>query len=195
MKKLFALLSITMVFSIFSVAAQGVVGFKTNVLYGVVAQAPNLGVEVGLGRRTTIELAAGYNAWHMDGKYKNNKKLAHLLIEPEFKYYICERFNGHYIGVHGLYSFYNIGRHNLPMLFGSGSRDYRYQGHAYGGGISYGYQLMLSRRWNLEFSLGVGFARLNYEKYKCEKCGTRISSGHKNYIGPTKAAVSVVFVL
>lgn len=186
---LFLLLSLTYV------AAQGVVGIKTNLLYGGVAFTPNLGVEIGLGQRTTLDIAAGYNPWNMNGNSVGNKKLAHFMVQPEFRYFLCERFNGHFFGVHALYSEYNISQHELPMLFGKGSRDYRFQGDAYGGGISYGYQFMLGTHWNLEFEIGVGYARLNYDKYNCYKCGSKIESAHKDYFGPTKAGISLIYII
>lgn len=175
--------------------AQGVVGIKTNLLYGGVTFTPNLGVEIGLGRRTTIDIAAGYNPWNVNGNRAGNKKLAHFIVQPEFRYFLNERFNGHFFGVHALYSEYNISKHELPMLFGKGSRDYRFQGSGYGGGISYGYQLILGHHWNLEFQVGVGYVRLDYDKYNCTTCGTKIGSLHKNYFGPTKAGISLIYII
>lgn len=176
-------------------SAQGVVGIKTNLLYGAVAYTPNLGVEIGLGDRTTLDLAAGYNPWKRENQNLDSKKLVHLMVQPEFRYYFCERFNGHFIGVHGLYSEYNIRNHNLPMLFGSDSKHNRFDGNAYGGGVSYGYQLLLGYHWNLEFEVGIGYAHLNYDKYDCQKCGVKVGNYTKNYFGPTKAGISLVFLI
>lgn len=175
--------------------AQGVVGIKTNILYGGIALTPNLGIETGLGKQTTLDIAAGYNPWHVEGSSNNNKKLAHFIIQPEFRYFLCERFNGHFFGVHALYSQYNISGHRLPMLFGKGSKDYRFQGYAYGAGISYGYQLMLTTHWNLEFEIGFGYARLDYDKYRCYKCGIKTESVQKDYYGPTKGGISLVYII
>ncbi|MEG0466927.1 MAG: DUF3575 domain-containing protein [Mucinivorans sp.] len=176
-------------------AAQGTVAVKTNLLYGAGAFTPNLGVEIGLGRRTTLDLSGGYNWFNLDGKRDNNKKLVHFMVQPEFRYFLCEKFNGHFFGVHALYSEYNIGGHNLPMLFGQGSQDFRHQGWAAGAGVSYGYQLMLGRHWNLEFNVGVGYARLEYEKYDCPTCGKNLGREVKNYFGPTKAGISLIYVI
>lgn len=191
-------LTIVIIFLVLSFkdsVAQGVVGIKTNVLYGGVTLTPNLGVETGLGKHTTIDFAVGYNPWNVDGNSRGNKKLSHFIIQPEFRYFLCERFNGHFFGIHALYSQYNISGHKLPMLFGKSSKDYRFQGNAYGAGISYGYQLMLGTHWNLEFEAGVGYARLDYEKYKCNKCGTKIESVEKDYYGPTKAGISLIYLI
>lgn len=57
-------------------AAQGIIGIKTNVLYGGVAFTPNIGVETGLGKRTTLDIAAGYNPWNVKGSNDGNKVLS-----------------------------------------------------------------------------------------------------------------------
>lgn len=175
--------------------AQGVVAVKTNLLYGGVAYTPNLAVEIGLGKHTTLDLAGGYNWFNRKGDRNQNKKLVHYLVQPEFRYFLCERFAGHFFGVHALYSEYNISRHELPMLFGKGSEAFRFNGQAWGGGLSYGYQFLLGKHWNLELELGVGYARLVYDKYECTQCGDRLGSGHRNYIGPTKASVSLIYLI
>lgn len=195
MKKQLILLIVFLV-TIGAASAQSNVGIKTNLLYGGYTLTPNLGIEIGLGERTTLDLSGGYNWFNLDGDKNNNKKLVHWLVQPEFRYFLNERFDGHFFGVHALYSQYNIGGHNLPMLFGKGSKDFRHEGWAAGAGLSYGYQLILGRSWNLEFNVGVGYARLKYDKYNCPKCGERVMSGKtKNYFGPTKAGVSLIWIV
>lgn len=54
---------------------------------------------------------------------------------------------------------------------------------------------MLSRRWSLEFSLGLGYAYLKYKKYKCVQCGGPQKEDHTNYLGPTKLAINLIYVL
>ncbi|MEG1650051.1 MAG: DUF3575 domain-containing protein, partial [Rikenellaceae bacterium] len=138
------------------------VAIKTNLLYGAAAYTPNLGLEIGLGRKTTLDISGGYNPWNRDGKHENNKKLVHWLIQPEFRYWLCQRFNGHFFGAHALGGQYNISGHKLLGMI---SKDYRYEGYMAGGGLTYGYQFVLGRRWNLEASIGIGYARLHYDKY------------------------------
>lgn len=194
MKKLLTLLILSLT-AVSSALAQGEVGIKTNLLYGGYALTPNLGVEIGLGKRTTLDISGSYNWFNLDGKKNNNKKLVHWMVQPEFRYFLCEKFNGHFFGVHALYSQYNIGGHNLPMLFGKGSKDFRHQGWAAGAGVSYGYQLMLGRSWNLEFNIGVGYAQLKYDKYECKNCGDKVGKETKHYFGPTKAGVSLIWII
>lgn len=101
---------------------------KTNLLYGGYALTPNLGVEVGLLPRWTLEMSGAYNPFNLHGSETDNRKLVHWVAMPEFRYWTCQRFNGHFFGIHGLYGQYNIGGHNLPLLFGRGSDAYRYEG-------------------------------------------------------------------
>lgn len=193
MKRISILLSLCLVVA--CTYAQGVVGIKTNLLYGATTFTPNLGAEVGLGRRITLELSGGYNPWNLNGTPDDNKKLVHWVGQAEFRYFLCERFNGHFFGVHGLYSMFNIGGHELPLLLGKGSKDYRYEGDAYGAGITYGYQFMLGRNWNLELSVGVGYMQLSYDQYDCPHCGDVKGRFTKSYVGPTKAAVSLIYII
>lgn len=196
MKILAKLIVVTaMLFAGQAVFAQGEVGLKTNLLYGAGAFTPNLGVEIGLDRHMTLDVSGGYNWFNLNGSAKNNKKLVHWIVQPELRYFLCEKFNGHFFGVHALYSQYNIGRYELPMLFGKGSKKYRFEGDAVGAGLSYGYQLILGKRWNMEFNIGVGYMHLNYDKYDCPKCGEKVSAETKNYFGPTKAGVSLIYII
>ena len=56
-------------------------------------------------------------------------------------------------------------------------------------------QWLLGNRWSLEAVLGVGYAQLDHSKYPCATCGTVQKSEKKNYFGPTKAAVSIIYII
>lgn len=171
------------------------VGIKTNLLYTAVTFTPNLALEVGLSNHLTLDIAGGYNPWNLNDDAQT-KKLVHWLGELELRYWFCQKFSGLFIGVHGLGSQFNISGKKLPWLLGSDSQLYRYQGYGYGGGVSVGYALPIARRWNIEFNLGGGYARLNYDKYDCLKCGRIIDQNcGKNYWGITRAAVAISFLL
>lgn len=186
-----AVLLITALFSE-NITAQKI-GVKTNLLYGIAAKAPNLGVEVAINNKNTIELWGGVNPWNMDGSKDNNKKLLHWIVEPEWKYWFCSAFNGHYLGLHAIGSMYNINKYDIPLLF---DKKYRYEGYGTGGGISYGYQWLIGKRWNIEASIGLGAIFMNYDKYECPQCGFILEKNKKKvYYGPTKAAVSVIYII
>lgn len=169
------------------------VAIKTNLFYGVYTLTPNLGAEFGMSPKTTLDIAGGYNPWKLDEKGK--EKIVHWLAQVEYRYWLCQRFNGHFFGIHALGTQYDVNAHNLPLLFGKNSRDYRFEGYAIGGGLSYGYQWILGTHWNLEANIGLGYAWMSYDKYACKKCGEKLKHETRNYLGPTRAAVSVIYII
>ncbi len=166
------------------------VAIKNNLLYDATA-TPNLALEMALSRKMTLELGAGLN-WF---DFSDNRKAKHLLVQPELRWWTCDVFNGHFFGLHGHVAQFNIGGWDVPVGRLEKFKDSRYQGYLYGGGISYGYQWLLSPRWNLETSIGGGFARMHYDKFPCAECGTKIDDGKYNYWGVTKAAVSLIYII
>ena len=173
---------------------------KANLFYGAYTRTPNVGFEIGLNERSTLDIGFGYNPWNLDGKKDtegiviDNKKLVHLLGEFEYRYWLCEKFNGHFFGAHVLGSQYNIAAYKLPLLFGEDSEQHRYEGWAAGAGVSYGYQFVLGKHWNIEANIGVGYVYLSYDKYKCEKCGEPLYPARRDYIGPTKGGLSLIYI-
>lgn len=172
-------------------------GIKTNLLYDATTTM-NLGVEFGLARKWTLDVSGNYNPWDFDGR-----KMKHWLVQPGVRYWLCEKFNGHFFGLHTHGGQYNFGG-MLPWGFSDGKMfgiknqniiENRYQGWLVGAGISYGYQWILGNRWSLEATLGLGYAYLNYKQYPCGKCGKKIKDDHKNYFGPTKIGISLIYII
>jgi len=188
MKRLF--LSIVILFVISSYSFSQSVGLKTNLVHWATT-TPNLGLEFSFNRKVTIDIGFGYNPF----VFKDNKKVQHWIVQPELRYWTCESFNGHFFGIHALIGEYNVGGVDVPLGRLKDLKEYRYQGYGYGGGLTYGYQWILSKRWNLEASLGAGYVYLDYDKYPCAKCGTLLESNNKNYFGVTKAAVSLIYLI
>ena len=166
------------------------VAVKTNLLYDATL-TPNLGVEMGLGKRTTAQLSYGLNPW----KFSEGKSMRHWQLIGEGRYWFCSKFNGHFLGVHAMGGQFNAGGVKLPFGIKKGLRDHRYEGWFVGGGVTAGYQWPLSKHWNLETSLGLGYDYIQYDKFKCGSCGEKESRSHDNYVGPTKAALSLIYML
>ena len=80
----------------------GQVAVKTNVAIDAVA-IPNLGVEVGLSKKLTVDIPFYYNPW----KYSDNKMLKLVMVQPELRYWLCDKFNGHFFGFHLMGGAYN----------------------------------------------------------------------------------------
>lgn len=171
------------------------VAVKTNMLY-LAASTLNLGTEIALNEKFTLSLAAGWNPFTLRSKTDESglvieSKIRHLSIMPELKYWKNQPFERSFWGLHGIYGHFNM----ADISFVKSLKDYRYQGDAYGGGISYGYQWALSEKWGLEASVGAGYLHLDYKKYDKEKCGEFLGNFTHNYWGPTKVGLSLVYFL
>ena len=165
---------------------------KTNLVSDALL-SPNLAVEVGLAPKWTLNVAGQFNLWSVDGH-----KWRHWLAQPEARYWFCRRFQGHFLGLHAIGGEFNAGNVDLPVKFlGSDFhklKDRRYEGWGVGAGIGYGYDWILSRHWNLEAEIGIGWIHARFDEYPCAVCGTKLGSGHHNYFGPTKVAVNLEYV-
>ena len=166
------------------------VALKTNLLTDLTGTF-NLGAEFRLSNYLTLDLSANYNPW----TFSDNRKFKHVLIQPELRYWVHEPFNGHLLGAHVNYMNFNVGNLNLPLNIFSGLKDYRYQGNGYGAGVSYGYHWLLSPRWSMEATLGVGYMYLDYSRYECHTCGKKLNKDNKHYFGPTKLGVSLIYII
>lgn len=191
MRKIRRISLVALVFIAFSAASYAQsTAIKTNLLYWGTT-SPNLQLEFGLSKKTTLELGAGFNLF----EFSDNKKFKHVLVQPEYRYWFCERFNGHFLGVHAHGAQFNTGGFDIPVGRLDTFKDSRYQGYLYGGGISWGYQWVLSPRWNFEASIGGGYARIHYDKYPCVTCGSKEADGKENYWGVTKGALSLIYFI
>lgn len=171
------------------------VAVKTDLLDDALLN-PNAGVEIKIASKWSFELLGQLNAWELD---HGSKMWKHWMAMPELRYWFCDVWDGHFVGVHAFGGQYNIGG-----LKGMGSflgtdfgklADHRYQGPFVGAGIAYGYDWAISRHWNIEAELGLGWIYTRFDSYPCAKCGNKLASGrHHNYFGPTKAAVNLVYL-
>lgn len=174
-------------------------GVKTNLLYDATTSM-NLGIEIGLAHRWTIDISGNYNPW----TFADNRKMKHWLIQTEARYWLCQNFSGHFFGLHAHYAQFNFGG-MLPWGFNTGKMfgcienreimTHRFQGWLVGGGVGYGYHWILGNRWGLEAEIGFGYAYIECDKYLCQKCGEKIGPQYVHYVGPTKAAVTLVFLI
>ena len=233
---------------------------KTNLLYDATTTI-NLGYEVALSKKTTLDIWVNYNPWTLGHKWvgieragsefveQRESKIKHLMVQPEFRWWLCEKFNGHFFGVHLHGGIFNVGAMKMPfgwgdydlgtypvemtnsngnkvkgiqyargtkpyqglidkygleyannqMMYANADRDGIYinsfEGWFIGAGVSYGYHLVLSPRFSMEFTVGVGYAFLDYDKTRCTDCKQIIGEGQSHYFGPTRAGISLVYML
>lgn len=139
----------------------------------------NAEVSMGINEKQTLHFPIAWNPW----TFANNKKMKHLTVSPQWRYWKAERYLGHFFGANMIGSRYNVTK-----------KEYRYDGWAYGLGGSWGYAWILGKRWNLEVQAGVGVVRTDYKRYDCGKCGDYLSKESKWFVVPNRVAVSFVYM-
>lgn len=169
------------------------VAIKTNIIYDALL-TPTLGVEVGLAPKWSLDVSGSLNDWTV-----NRKKWKQWMVQPEARYWLCQRFAGHFFALHAIGGQYNFGNLNADFKFlgtdFSVLKNHRYQGWMAGAGIGYGYSWILGKHWNLEAELGIGWIYTRSDVYNCEGCGKKIEEDKShNYYGPTKAALNLIYV-
>ncbi len=167
---------------------------KTNLLADAFLNA-NAGVEIGWAPKWTLDVTGQFNGWTLS----HDRRWKHWGLQPEARYWFCDRFGGHFIGIHAHGGQYNIGGVDGKLHFlGTDARklkDSRYQGWFVGGGVAYGYAWILGRHWNFEAEIGVGYSYTRFDRFRCAGCGKKVESDKDHhYFGPTKAAVNLVYL-
>lgn len=193
MKRIVLILTLAVIGVSKELCAQDI-ALKTNLLSDAFLNI-NAGMEVGLAPKWTFDVSGEFNNWTLS----HNRRWKHWSVQPGARYWFCDRFAGHFIGMHVHGGQYNIGGFNGRVNFlGTDTRklnDSRYQGWFVGGGVSYGYAWILGRHWNLEAEIGVGYSYTNYDRFRCAGCGKRVEINQSHhYFGPTKAAINLVYL-
>ncbi|MDR0893920.1 MAG: DUF3575 domain-containing protein [Prevotellaceae bacterium] len=166
---------------------------KTNLLYDL-ALLPNLALEYSLTPRYSVAVE-GYWSW-WDTRAPDYWSYRIQVVGAEAKYWLGSRLarprlTGHYLGIYAMMGNYDV------RLFPRSLSDMGYVSTLnYSGGITYGYVLPVGKRWDLEFSLGVGYVGGKYHEYNrsiCADCYPIRSDKEHTYYGPTRAAVSLIY--
>ena len=151
----------------FRVNAQ-LVAVSTDMAF-LVTQNYNIAAEMTIGNQSTLGLSVlgNYHPWIL-------KSMRAIAIQPEWRYYFSGRpMMRHFIGIGGLFANYNFEWDGV-----------HYVGDAAGAGLTFGYVLPLSERFNLDFHAGVGLVFYYGEK---EEVG--------NVILPTKIGISLSYII
>lgn len=170
--------------AIFSCQAQHF-AIKTNIASDATT-SPSLGLEFALSRHISFDVTGSTNPWKFD-----NKKAQFELGRGELRYWAQECFNGLFLGAHGLYVDYKVDNLNLLNVM---KKNYSYNGNAYGGGFSIGYDFYLSPHWSLEFVAGGGYIHFEYDKsnFSDQAALGRFSN---DYFGPTHIGISFTYLI
>lgn len=165
---------------------------KTNLLFDA-AITPNIEVERWFGRSARFSLMA--EAWMPWWSNSDDSKVYELFnaglewrvwMHHDNGYY-RRPLTGHFLGLYGSGGYYDL-QHT----------DNGHRGEFYSAGLTYGYACRIARRFNLEFSVSAGYVGGPYKSYH-PMPGTDYlvlnHSDHLNYWGPTKAKISLVWLI
>lgn len=161
---------------------------RTNLLYDAML-LPTLGIEWRIDRNIGIRLDGSLSRW--GGSAGKVQKI--WLLNPEVRWYLLEnrRF---YLGASATYGEYNLYGYPLGNLLRD---DTGYQGNLWNAGLSVGYQLRLCRALSVDFNLGLGYTRSEYDSFTLID-RTRVSrerNKKKSFWGPTQAGISLVWTI
>lgn len=191
MKKLFATMLLTG-FCWLGASAQQV-AVKTNLLYWA-ATTPNIGIDIAVGKHSTIGMTANYNPWTLG----TDNKIQHWFLRPEYRYWVTEKYTRLYFGVHAIGGEFEVGGFKLPFIGNrilTGLPTHYYKGSFVGAGISIGYQFYVSPHWNIELSAGAGLARLSYHAEPVNGPKAASYTNRKRILPiPTELGVSFVYL-
>lgn len=171
-------------------------GIKTNLLYDALL-VPNLGIEFYLSKNVSLAANWMYAWWKNDPAHWYWRTYGgDVGLRFWFGKKVKERrFAGHHLGFYGQVVTYDI-------AFGSRGQIGGVPGGAiwdrtnFGGGLEYGYSVPVGKRLNLDFSIGVGYLGGEYTEYITQDdCYVWQATKYRNWIGPTKAEFSLVWVL
>ena len=164
---------------------------KTNMLYDA-ALIPNLGLELEFARNYSASVNWMYAWWSKNAShrfwrvYGGDIEFRRWWHTPPHGRY-CNQFTGHHVGLYGQMLTYDVE---------FGNRGYQGGRWSYAAGLSYGYSLSLSRYFNIDFTIGIGYLWGEYKKYRVEDdCYVWGSTNNRRWIGPTKAEISLVYVI
>ena len=164
--------------------------FGTNTLYDVV-MIPNLEAEVAFGSHWSVLAESSFSSWSSKAD-KRNIQLFNGGLEGRYWLAVQDQvpLSGHFIG-----AFANLGAYDLE------NKGEGYQcKNAWMAGITYGYSFRLSESFRLQCSLGIGFLRGNdynhYDEYEVKGKDYLVTRerGNFNWVGPTKAKISLVWI-
>ena len=107
---------------------------------------PNLGLETRLSPRFSLDISVAVNPFDVSIMDVSNRNMR---IQPELRYWFNRPMARHYMGLALLGGFYD-----------TKIRSRIYEGDIIAGGLTYGYALVLSRHWNVEFTAGIGVGKM-----------------------------------
>lgn len=169
---------------------------KSNLIADVLA-LPEIGAEFYLGKGLSVVGNWMYGWWDNDASHRYWRAYGgDVALRWWFGKAARQKpLTGHHVGVYGgvvTYDFEFGGKGYMGGRPGHNLWD-RCMHYA---GIEYGYSLPIARRWNLDFTLGMGYLGGKYEEYVPKgHCYQWKATKQKHWFGPTKLEVSLVWLI
>ena len=160
---------------------------KTNLLYDA-ALVPNVGLELSLGQGWSVGGNWMYAHWSNDARHRYWQIYGgELEVRRYFGSLAAEKpLQGHHVGLYAQAVTYD---------FETGGKGYL-SDFAYGVGLEYGYSLPVAKRLNIDFGIGIGYSGGKYKSYYPDAgCYVYIETKRRHWFGPTRAEVSLVWLL
>lgn len=171
-------------------------GIKTNMLYDALL-VPNIGVEFYLGKNWSIVANWMYAWWKTDKHHRYWRVYGgDIAVRKWFGKAAKEKpLTGHHIGLYGQVLTYDFEWGGRGYMAGEpGGTIFDRANYAFG--AEYGYSLPIARRLNIDFTIGVGYMGGKYYEYLPEdNCYVWQATKNRHWVGPTKAEVSLVWLI
>ncbi len=169
---------------------------KTNLIYDALC-VPNAALEFYVGKNWTIGADWMYVWWSKDRAHDYWRIYGGGLTLRKYLGYVAGQkpLQGHHLGLTAQMLTYDF------ELGGKGIMGGRPGGTLWDeknwtAAAEYGYSLPLARRLNMDFSIAVGWMGGKYREYRPDRgCYVWMSTKKRNYFGPTKAEVSLVWLI
>lgn len=162
-------------------------GFRTNLLFDA-ALVPNVGAEFHIKDGWTIGATYMHAWWAVDpSKFYWRTYGGELYGRKYFGAKAAEKpLTGHHAGIYAQILTYDF------EAGGPGQMSYL----TYGAGLEYGYTLPVARKFNIDFSIGLGYLGGKYMDYTpIDDHYVWLKTSKRNLIGPTKAEVTLVWLI
>lgn len=169
---------------------------KTNMLYDALT-VPNIGVEFYLGGGWSAAAGAAYSWWSNSTRHRYFRVYGgDIAIRKWFGARAkATPLTGHHIGVYGQLFTYDVEFGGKGYMGGRPGGKLWDEPQA-AGGVEYGYSLPIAHRLCIDLAVGVGYWYGKTREYKPVDGGYEwLKTNHRNYLGPTKAEISFVWLL
>ncbi|BEG97924.1 DUF3575 domain-containing protein [Bacteroides sedimenti] len=154
------------------------IALKTNTLYLATA-SPNIETEFRMGKHFTLDLSVAGNFSTINGN-----QLHFQQVSPELRYWFSRPMARHFVGV-------TTSGTNYNFRF----KDHAYDGDALAAGFTYGFDWVISRRWNLETSIGAGMLKYRCFDYKEGEVKPLSPNKDKTIFAPIKLGLTISYIL